>query len=253
MQYAQKKNYTPKGLLSTIGLSCCFIFLFACNKNTPSKDSSNTIAQEPQNTVEAFSRTAVGWHMLTNNHNGSTLKWDLDLMEDSTWNGTMIMPDSTYAVPRMIFDDESLNGVVITSLVDGDLSVNASIGDGIISFKLTNFNQIDQTSFSFNSESETELLTTFTITTNESSVDEFKTMLLGSWPMDGSEGKSGEAQKTTWIIPVAKMIIRAVVVVTVIVMDHCSLAIQQARERCNTPPCDFIAGLCSGECVKCSD
>lgn len=64
-------------------------------------------------------------------------------MEDTTWSGDMIMPDTTYAVPSLIFDDADLNSVVISPLVGDDLSVTASIGEGEFSFILTNFDQIN--------------------------------------------------------------------------------------------------------------
>lgn len=66
-------------------------------------------------------------------------------------------------------------------------------------------------------------------------------------------GEPGSFQKVTWIVPVVKILVRAAVVIVYIVKDHCDNAIAQARANCSTPPCEFIAELCSGSCIKCGD
>lgn len=129
---------------------------------------------------------------------------------------------------------------------------SASIGEGEFSFILTNFDQINETTFLFSAVDEYGPLTTFTINTSEFDVDEFKMMILGTWPLDGSEGRPGSFQKVTWIVPVVKILVRAAVVIVYIVKDHCDNAIAQARANCSTPPCEFIAELCSGSCINCS-
>lgn len=217
--------------------------LFSCNKSNDKTSNNNN--STTKKTTQQLARESAGLVHLSNQHND--LSWDIELMDDTTWSGDMITPETTYVTP---FLDFALDFDIEIEEVNNDLVVSSDDPDDV-DFILNNFRMVSSNTYTFDAVYDNEVITTYTVISDEiESTNDLKASFVGNWAANGLGEKPAHMKITIGVIwgPV----IWAVVTITKAYTNHCTDIVKVARSNCNTPPCSFIAHSCSAEC-KCPE
>lgn len=211
------------------------VLIWSCTKK-----NTDTAKQEPKQQVLA--RQSANLYHISNND--TSLSWDVELMDDYTWSGKIITPESTYVSPSVEF------------LATPETFINATLQNNVVSFSsipngncngisFSNFQQISVDKFTFDANYNSNRVTTFTLISNQySSTNDLMNSFVGNWPTD----KNISNGKTTWVWLAARILVAVGTIVTQQVQSHCAEIIKTARQNCNTPPCSFKVSWCSADC-----